>query len=474
MSNNIKKEIFELCAWFKKDNYDFNRIQMDKDNPLDVRGYPTYPKVVSSKLGSSYTYQISKDLFFKRRLQDGEQASPQDYALGWVSLHHTSLADNELKGTFDDLGEVLSYHISKRIIDPKTGEPIIRVPEYRLACYDNERNEIFRGCTSRNVCENSNQKLVSMADVMSFVKFPDGKSIDHYMAALEKYVAMKGIDCDMSEIRRRMVVDSGYNWETANSDNHKNNVVLIEEKVPNGKTKMFSKWIIDNGSCYELSSRYMNQDGKLRFAALYEDDITSRVDENGNRVLDFAHYPYMHAAFQLESDKLLIPDTTIGGISYSYEYSLASEMLEDAEIYRQMYEIDRQLDIDAAIADIDSIYGAGKKGEEEINWPPHLKEFMHATDDLKSKVLSYVVSDYFLKVAFNEMIGRFDSKKFADLFESFKNDMMQVPLLESKEEYEKVFVAIAQKHGIEIDINKLKTIKFKDEDEPANAKQPNE
>lgn len=466
MADVTKKDVFELCAWFRKDNYDFDRIQRDRNNPIGDKGYPIYPKLMPSSQGSSYTYKISNDLFFKRRLQDGQ--NPHTV----LSLHHQLKADNELLGTFDDLGEVISYHISRRIIDPKTGEPIINIPEYRLATYENENGENFRGCTSRNVCENENQTLISMADIMKFVRVPDGKTIDHYMDALEKYVKLKGIECDLSDIRMHMIVDSGYNWETSNSDNHKNNVVLIEERMPNGKIRLYSKWIIDNGSCYELSSRYMNDDGKIRFAALYQDDETSRIDENGNRVLDFSHYPYMHAAFQFESNKLLVPDTKIGDKSYSYEYGLASEMLENSEIYRRMYEIDRQLDIDSAVADIDLIYGSGKDGEKHINWPPYLKEFMHATNELKSKVLSYVVSDYFLKVAFNETIGKFDSEKYAPLFTSFKNLMMQIPLLESKEEYEKLFVAIAEKHGIEIDTAKLKNLKFKAEDEPSKAKQP--
>ena len=42
-----------------------------------------------------------------------------------------------------------------------------------------------------------------------------------------------------------------------------------------------------------------------------------------------------------------------------------------------------------------------------------------------------------MKVAFDAMIGKFDSAKHAELFMAFREDMMRVPLLESKEAYEK-------------------------------------
>lgn len=468
MADVTKDDIFELCSWFRKDNYDFDEIQRDRNNPMKDDGSLLYPLPVSSAQGSSITLQIFKDTFFKGRLQDGEK--PHTI----LSLHHQKKKDNELYGTFDDLGEVISYHLSKTIIDPKTGKAIVKVPEYRFATYENEKGEVLRGCTSKNVCENENQQLISIAEIIKITRMPDGKSIDIYMDALEEFVKIRALECDLTAIRRAMIKDSFYNWKTSNSDNHKFNVVLIIEKMPNGKSRIYSDWIIDNGSSYELSSVYMNSDGKIRFALLYQDDATSRTDENGNRVLDFSHYPYMHAAFHLETNKLLIPDTKIGDITYNYEYCLASEILEDAELFRQVYEIERQFSLDTAISEIDSIYGSGKTGEKQINWPPYLKEFMYATNELKSKVLSYVVSDYYLKVAFDATIGKFDSEKYSELFQSFKNDMMQIPLLESKEVYEQVFLAIAEKHGIEIDKTKLKNLKFKADDELVKVKQPNE
>jgi len=180
----------------------------------------------------------------------------------------------------------------------------------------------------------------------------------------------------------------------------------------------------------------------------------------------------MHTAFHLEPKKLLIPDTKINNINYAYEYSLASEMLEDKELYRQIFEIDKQLDVQNAVSAIDEIYGASIKGApKEINWPPYLKEFMFETNNVKSKILSFVVSDYYLKVAFNATILNSNN---AQTFDTFKNEMMQVPLQPSKEAYDEIFVAIAQKYGIEVDKEKLKTLTFKASGEPENEKQPNE
>ena len=82
-----------------------------------------------SHQGSSFTYKVSDKWFFKRKLQDG--GHPHTI----FSQHHFSQAYNELYGTFDDLGEVIAYILSKSVIDSKTGEPIVKVPEYRLATY---------------------------------------------------------------------------------------------------------------------------------------------------------------------------------------------------------------------------------------------------------------------------------------------------------------------------------------------------
>ena len=458
-------EKFEICSKYRREDFDFDEIQIDRNNPVDSRGYPTYPVLMPSHQGSSFTYKVSDKWFFKRKLQDG--GHPHTI----FSQHHFSQAYNELYGTFDDLGEVIAYLLAKSVVDPKTNEPIVKVPEYRLATYKDKEGILLRGCISKNVCDNPDKKLVSMSDIMKFAQV-NGNSIDVYMSAIEKYTKGRNCECDLDLVRQTLVKNSYFNWKISNSDNHKNNVMFIIEKLPNGKVKFDVSPLIDNGSAYELSVRYKNEDDEIRLEQLYSDKDFSAKDENGNSILNFSYYPYMHTAFHLEPSKLLISDTKIGDRNYGYEYSLASEMLEDKELYRQVYEIDKQLDVQSAISAIDEVYGASIKGApKEINWPPYLKEFMFETNNVKSKILSYVVSDYYLKVAFNETIKNSNN---AQTFEVFKKEMMQVPLQPSKEAYDEIFVAIAQKYGIDVDKEKLKTLVFKASGEPENAKQPNE
>ena len=163
----MERKIFTLSG--KREFLKFDNFYVEGESRYGMPGKQIFPRILPSSKGTSYTYQLSDDLFFKRKMQDGEQTHPSEYALGRVSLHHVSRADNELMGTFDDLGEVVSYHISKRIIDPKTGQPIVKIPEYMLAVYQDEKEQYFRGCATRNVCENKNQKLISMAEIMKFV-----------------------------------------------------------------------------------------------------------------------------------------------------------------------------------------------------------------------------------------------------------------------------------------------------------------
>lgn len=461
-------EKFEICSKYRREDFDFDEIQNDRNNPPDNRGYPTYPLLMPSHQGSSFTYKISNDWFFKRKLQDG--GHPHTI----LSQHHFSQAYNELYGTFDDLGEVIAYILAKSVIDSKTGEPIVKVPEYKLATYKDKEGVLLRGCISKNVCDSPNKTLVSMSDIMKFAGV-SGNSIDVYMSAIEKYTRGRNCECDIDLVRQTLIKYSYFNWKISNSDNHKNNVMFIVEKLPNGKVKFDVSPLIDNGSAYELSVRYKNDDDEIRLESLYSDSDFSSKDENGNTVLNFSYYPYMHTAFHLENNKLLIPDTKIGDRAYNYEYSLASEMLSDKELFRQIYEIDKQLDVQTAISEIDEIYGASIKGApKEVNWPPYLKEFMFETNNVKSKILSFVVSDYYLNVAFNATIGTADKNNPSQIYQTFKNEMMQVPLLNSKEAYDEVFMAIAQKYGIEVDKAKLENLVFKSSGEPESAKQPND
>ena len=180
---------FKVCADYKRDDLDFAKIQYSKDNPPNKKGLPTYPNLISSNQGSSFTYQVSKDWFFKRKLQDG--GTP----LNIFSQHHFNQAYNELCGSFDDLGEVIAYFLAKNIIDPKTGEPIVFIPEYRLATFTDKENIMYRGCLSKNICESSDEQLITIADMMKSCDIT-GNTIEIYMQALKKFANTKKYNCD--------------------------------------------------------------------------------------------------------------------------------------------------------------------------------------------------------------------------------------------------------------------------------------
>ncbi|MBR3885261.1 MAG: hypothetical protein IKJ33_02205 [Clostridia bacterium] len=466
--NEIDK--FEICSKYRREDFDFDEIQRQRNNPINEKGYPTYPKKVPSSQGSSFTYQVSDDWFFKRKLQDG--GHPHTI----LSQHHFNQAYNELYGTFDDLGEVIAYTLSKNIIDPKTNKPIVDVPEYRLASYKDQEGVLFRGCISKNVCDNKSKTLVSMAEILRFCGINTTvNSIDVYMSSIEKFTKSKNCEIDLDQIRQTLIKNSFYNWKISNSDNHKNNIMFIIDRQAGGKVKFDVSPLIDNGSAYELSVRYMNDADECRLEPMYKDIELSKRDENGNVVLDFTYYPYMHTAFQLEPKKLLIEDTKINGKNYAYEYALASEMLEDKELYRQVAEIEKQFDLDTAIKTIDETYGSGLKDTPKtINWPPHLKEFMYATNDFKSKTLSFVVADYYLKVAFESSIGKADRENPSNAYLAFCREMINLPLQESKEAYDEIFLQLAQKYGFDVDKSKLENLQFKKEEQPESEKEPNE
>lgn len=467
--NEIKT--FKVCADYNREDLDFARIQNAKDNPINKQGVPTYPYLIPSKHGSSFTFKVSDDWFFKRKLQDG--GAP----LNIFSQHHFNQAYNELCGSFDDLGEVIAYFIAKSVIDPTTGEPIVFIPEYRLATFTDKENITYRGCLSKNICEDSNEQLITMAEIMSSSNMT-GNSIETYMQALQKYAKTKNYKCDFEHIRKSLVLYSYVCWKLANSDNHKYNIVLILKKLPNGTFEIVPRGLIDNGSAYELSSPYLSAGDsaeEIRFAKLLTDEDFSSIDKDGNRVFDFAYYPFMHTAFQLDPDSLVDKDTKINGKNFAYEYSLASEMLSDKELFRQIYEFEKQCKIESAIKPINEIYGISVKGAPKtVNWPPYLQEFMFETNNVKSKTIAYIVADYYLSTVYNSLIEKSNKENPTKLYSVFRDYMLSLPLQASKEAYDELFVDFAKKLNIEIDKTQLSKITFKTKGEMSKPEnQPN-
>ena len=447
-------ENYFICKDYKRKSFDFNEIQRHKDNPRDSFGYPKYPETLSSSVGSSYTYKLSDDIFFKRKQQDGNGLA-QDTIL---SLHHYNKNYDELCGSLDDLAEVICYVLAKKLINPKTGEPLINVAEYELATFTDKEDILLRGCISKNLCS-GDTSLVSMADILKSTRL-NGNSLDVYMQALEKYCAGGKFVTDLEKTRRDLIKNSYFCWKVANSDNHKNNITFLSIKIDENKFMLVVSSLIDNGSAYELSSPYiLNSTNKPKFQSLLESDEFSTSDENGNKKFSFPYYPYMHNAFYLDDSVLLFRNNTAEK-SFSYEYCLASEMLSDPELYFEIYEIEKQFNLTAMEEEIDKTYGS-PAFDHAINWPPLLKEFMHATNDVKSRTLACVVADYYLHTAYSSLVEKVDRNNPPPLYDEFKQQMLSLPLLPNKQAYDEAFVTLAKQYNIKIDPTKLEDLKFK-------------
>lgn len=451
---------FKICPDYNREQFDFDEIQRDRKNPLDRFGIPLYPVLISSNQGSSFTYKISDEWFFKRKLQDG------GHVLEILSQHHYSQNYNELSGSLDDLGEVISYNLASNMIDPQTGKPLVSVCEYHLATYCDKEGIKQRGCISKNLCTNPNDKLVSMAEMLTYLAMPTAKDLDTYMLALKRYCKAKNYKCDFEKSRQTLIKNSYFCWKIANSDNHKNNITFLLHKNQDGSYSLEVSPMIDNGSAYELSAPFISgglNSGESRLESILNDEQFSTVDENGNRVFSFPYYPHMHSAFQLNPENLLIDDLVIDGKHFTYEYGLACEMLEDPELFRQIFEIEKQFDIAGAIDKIDQEYGTDiRKPKKMIDWPPLLKEMMFATNEVKSRTLGIMLADYYTYAAYSQCIKPVDRNNANDeVYNTIRAAMVAYPLQPSKTAYDELFVQIATSLGLTVDTEKLKTITFK-------------
>ncbi len=463
-------QVFKVCPDYKRKSFDFCEIQRDKNNPIDSKGYPIYPFVLPSSHGSSYTYKLSNDLFFKRKQQDGNNPA------AIFSQHHHNKQYNELSGSFDDLAEVICYILAKNMISPKTGEPIIKVAEYALATYTDKEDIMLRGCITKNIVSGDNEQLLNMAEIMNATNI-NAKNLDGYLEALQKFCSTKKWILDIEKVKRDLLKNSYYCWKVANSDNHKNNITFLVKRLKTGGCELVVSELIDNGSAYELSSPYHSASSpdKARIEVLLEDDMFSKTSEIGEREFDFPYYPYMHTAFHLNGDKVTVQNTKIGDKSFNYEYALAGEMLSDDKLLYDISQIEQQFDIDQMIAEIDELYGSGMRDNpKKLNWPPFLKEYMHATNDVKSKTISYIVADYYLQTAYNACIEEVDVSRPTELYKFFSDIMHAMPVQESKQAYDLMFLKLAEAYGVKLDVSKLAALKFKkDNAELALQNQPN-
>lgn len=473
-------KLFKLCSDRRRMDFDYNEIQRDRNNPITPKGLLLYPLKISAREGSSYTFKMNNDWFFKRKLQDGNHMAMEDI----ISQHHYGKVYDEKSGSFDDLAEVFCYEIAKNIINRKTGKQIIPIAEYKLAKYTDENNYNFLGCASKNVCKDKNDKLISMSEIMKWAS-GSGKSLDVYMSSIKRYCEIKSLKCDMESTRKGLIKQSYFCWKVANSDNHKNNIMYIISKNKNNELELSLSPLIDNGSAYELTTPYVDENSffkrysEVKNASFYEKQ--EDIDTFGKVKYDFPYYSRTHSAFTLETDKLLFDDVKLKStsndpsedVSYAYEFALASEMLSDAALFEDIYEVENQFSVNQTIDEINEKYGDIKTiGEKYINWPPYLKDYIKITNTIKSQSLAYAVSYYYLYAAYTQCIAEIiDRNNPQEGFKEFFLQMTNIPLLESKEAYDEVFMEIAKMYGIHIDPEKLANIKFKREAEFKKAEQ---
>lgn len=433
---------FKICPDYKRESFDFCEIQRDKNNVIVKNGELLYPYLLPSSHGSSYTLKLSDNLFFKRKQQDGNLPATI------FSQHHFRRDYAELSGSLDDLAEVICYYLSKDMIDPKTQMPLIKVANYKLASYTDEEGVEFRGCVTENIV-GENEELINMADIMKNSQGLDGKTdktFESYSRSIQKYIRLKNIKCDFESLTQSMIKNSYFCWKVANSDNHKNNITFLLRHNQNGEKELLVSPLIDNGSAYELSAPYVaaSDINNPRFVKLLDFPDFSKTDSNGNKFLDFSYYPFMHNAFMFDTDNINAEITMIGDKSYSYEYGLAAKMLSDDELLRQIYQIENQIDIEKMFSAIESEYGTATG----FNWPPLLKEFILATNKVKSQTLSYVTADLYFQNAIKICE---QSPKLVEL----KNEFLRLPLQQAKDDYNKLFIELCESNGIRVDKNKL-------------------
>ncbi len=454
----MEDNTFKFCSDYRRLDLDFNQIQREQAKQFGEASKQLYPRVMPHTQGSSYTYQISSELFFKRKQQDGN--TPREI----LSQHHYNKAYNELVGSFDDLSEVVCYVLAKNIISPQTGKPIVDVAKYALASYTDSEGFLQRGCVSENVCKAENEELVSMGDILKS-QGKTGKvlkTLEVYIAALEEFCQGKKIKGDLAKLKHDLVKGAYFCWKVANSDNHKNNITFIITTNADGAKEIRVSPLIDNSSAYDLSAPYNSAtfQEKPRYATLLGDDQYSKTDENGNRVFAFSHYPYMHSAFTFEAEDLLAIGES-NGRQLKFEYALACELLTDPELLDQVFEIEKQFNLHKMFAEIDEAYGSNRKGEIKANWPPLLQEFMIETNNYKSKTLARVVADYYFMAA-TAALGK-NVNGNSPAFLALKETFLKLPLLPSKQGYDEVLCELAENFGVNINAASLAEIKFKRE-----------
>ncbi len=447
----------ELCK-YRREEYDYSDIKFRTLNdPIK------YPKKLNVKEGHSTCYQLSQEWFFKRKQQDGNY-----YLTNNIHSQHHFIYNEEV-GSFDDLAEVLCYVLAKNMgtrtkydrNGNPTEVPVVDVTEYRLAEYTAEGDELQRGCVSRNIVK-PNETIIKGNAILGYLSEdpnsltePDN-SLKNYIAALKKYAEISGVELD-NNIVKDLIINSFFCWKVANSDNHSNNIVFIQERTPEG-SKLRVGTLIDNGSAWELSiplyTTKIDGTQESRFKQIYV-GLTGdpNITPEQARDVKFERNPFFyHNAFTLDAGDLYGNQKFLNGKNLSYEYDLAAYALSSPEIYDAIFKINNNFDLQRAFDEVDAQY--------RLVWPEFMKETISATADYKSRLISQAMADYYCYTAYTQCVSTLDQEDIDQTYLTLSAAMRELPLQPSAEDYSKHFLALAKENGIDIDQQQLAEISF--------------
>lgn len=448
----------QICK-YDRDTYDELKI---KDKCYGLPHDQQYPRRVANS-GTSSIIMVAPNLFFKRKQQDGT------LVFGNYSMHHAVY--QEEYGSFDDVAEVICYNICKNLgtrkITTNDGQikevPMINCAKYRLAEFITEDDKVYRGCTSENIISDPrNESLILGKNLLSRLSNKKVKnSLPNYLRALDAYGELEKNAKNTLIIDKNIPIDliliSFFCWKVSNSDNHSSNIPFLLKINPDGSTTLSVSAIIDNGSAWELSSPY------IRTTSVGENKIekTNFEDKTYNKLVEVFFDPtrklnetsfVKHNAFSLDIGNLYGHSKTFRGDNYEYEYDLAALMLQNPDLYELIYNIEKNFKLEENLSETEKDF--------DLKWPIGFKEGIIDINNFKSLMLSTIVADYFTYSMFSTCVKKIDNNNFSQEYSEINKEMIKLPLQKNIDGYLNEFLKIATEKGINVDLSKIKNIKF--------------
>lgn len=443
----------EICKYYRRE-YDYSKIRYESMlNPQ--KG--SYPKYVPAKDGSSNSFWMNPNQLFKRKLQDG------NFTLNFHSGHHFRY--EEQVGSFDDLAEVLSYTIAKnlgtRVKTDNNGNsfeaPVVDCAKYELATFTNAEEQVYRGCVTENIVPNG-AHLIKGSDILRGI--PEGtrptNSLPDYLKAVEAFGKRMGCAVDKN-IENDLIINSYFCWKIFNSDNHGSNITFLNQRSPDGGFILTVSPIIDNGSAWELSLPYANQNNPsegCRYETIKNSEsCVATTDENGKTTYTFTKEPFVkHTAFSLKAGSLGGHSKEINGEKFEYEYDLAAHALANPEVYSAIYSIESNFNLQGAFKEMGDTY--------RILWPDHMKDVIAGASQYKTDLISSVMADYYCYTAFTNAVGEVNQEQPSETYLMFREEMQKLPLQPNAESYMEEFLKIAEQNQVAVDQSQLENLEF--------------